>query len=119
LTDLLFDANEITGLIPHVPSLTSISLAYNNIEGTLPEYLGLMTNLEELILTENLITGHLPEIFQDLAKLKRFAISGNEISEGIHHLFQLTALEEIYAAFNALEDAFDDDSFAKLSNLRI
>lgn len=119
LNELVFDANEISGMIPYVPSLTSISLAYNYIEGTLPKFLGLMTDLEELILTENLISGSIPEEIQELTNLKRFSISGNEIAGGIQNLFDLTGLEEIYGGFNSLEDVFDNESFGKLNNLRV
>jgi Leucine-rich repeat (LRR) protein len=119
LKKIVLDANVLTGSIPYVPSLTSLSLAYNNIDGTMPEYVGLMTNLEDLVLTENLISGPLPGAIEDLTLLKRFAVSGNELSGGVHYLFHLTELEEIYGGFNSLKDSFDNDSFRLLSNLRV
>jgi Leucine-rich repeat (LRR) protein len=119
LNELVFDANEISGMIPYVSSLTSISMAYNYIEGKLPKFLGLMTDLEELVLTENLLSGSIPEEIQELTNLRRFSIGGNEIAGGIQYLFELTGLEEIYGGFNSLEDVFDNDSFGKLINLRV
>ena len=43
---------------------------------TLPEYVGLMTNVEDLVLTENLFSGQLPNINEDLKHLKLFVVSG-------------------------------------------
>ena len=94
-------------------------MAYNYIEGKLPKFLGLMTDLEELVLTENLLSGSIPEEIQELTNLRRFSIGGNEIAGGIQYLFELTGLEEIYGGFNSLEDVFDNDSFGKLINLRV
>lgn len=119
LEKIVLDANVLTGAIPYVPSLTSLSLAYNSLDGTMPEYVGLMTNLEELVLTENFISGELPEVIEDLTSLKRFAFGGNELTGGIHNLFHLTSLEEIYGGFNSLKDGFDNDSFGHLTNLRV
>lgn len=119
LKKIVFDVNNLGGLIPYVPSLTSMSLAYNTLRGTLPEYLGLMTKLEELVLTENYFEGRLPDTIDSLTMLKRFAVGGNEFTGGIHSLFHLTELEEIYGAFNSLADGFDNESFGRLTNLRV
>ncbi len=119
LKKIVFDANGLTGLIPYVPSLTSLSLAYNNLDGSLPSHIGLMTDLEELILTENLISGGIPANIQNLTRLKRIALGGNELTDGIHNLFHLPKLEEIYGGFNSFKDNFDNDSFGRLTHLKV
>ena len=83
---LVFDANQLEGLIPYVPSLTSLSLAYNYLGDTLPSYVGQMTNLEELILAENLLEGRIPDSMRNVTHLKRFSVNGNECTGGIHSL---------------------------------
>jgi len=119
LTDLMLDTNEITGFIPYVPTLTTLSLAYNNIEGKLSSNIGLVHQLEEFVLTENLLSGALPSEFAKLTKLRRLSMGGNEITGGIQNLFHLTELEEIYAGFNSFDDSLDPSSFAAMTNLRI
>ncbi len=56
-------SNVLSGTLPASwpPSLQSLSLEGNQLMGTLPAQLGLLTYLEELSLTYNLLTGQLPE----------------------------------------------------------
>jgi len=119
LKKVVLDANELSGSIPLVTSLTSLSLAYNNYDGSFPSSIGLMTNLEELILTENLISGVIPNSVKNLTRMKRFAVGGNGLTDGINNLFRLTNLEEIYGGFNSFKDSFDNESFGQLTNLRV
>lgn len=119
LKKIVLDANELTGSIPYIPSLTSLSLAYNHYDGTFPSNIGLMTNLEEVILTENMFSGELPDNLRNLTRLKRFAIGGNDFKDGVHNLFRLTNLQEIYGGYNSFQDSFDNDSFGLLTSLKV
>lgn len=119
LQKIVLDDNQLTGTMPYLPSLTHLSLAYNNIAGSLSSHLGLMTKLQELILTENMITGELPKEIEKLSLLRRLAIGGNDLTIGISNVFHLTQLEELYGAFNSFEDQLDNESFRFLTNLKI
>ncbi len=56
-------ANRLSGSLPASwpPDLQSLSLGFNQLNGTLPADYGLLTRLEELLLAGNYLTGQLPE----------------------------------------------------------
>jgi Leucine-rich repeat (LRR) protein len=119
LSTLALDVNHIGGAVPMIPTLTSLSLAYNELTGEIPTYVGLMTNLEDLTLSENLLQGTIPGDIEKLANLKILALDGNDLTSGLHSVYHLVHLEEIYLGFNTLEDGLDNASFQKLTNLNV
>eukprot|EP00934_Nitzschia_sp_Nitz4_P002522 Nitzschia sp. Nitz4//scaffold60_size111251//1796//3661//NITZ4_004133-RA/size111251-processed-gene-0.22-mRNA-1//-1//CDS//3329555522//2512//frame0 len=119
LKHMVLDVNRVRGSFPVMSSLTHLSLAYNEMDGTLPTSLGLMTNLQQLILTENYWHGSIPTQIQSLTSLQHLAIDNNEFTSGIHSLFTLTNLRELYASYNTLGDKLGNKSFLNLTKLQV
>ena len=120
LNHLALDSNTLQGEIPMIPALTHLSLSFNQLTGTVPDYIGQMTRLEHLNLSENQLLGYIPTGMEKLAEnLQYFSILGNELVGGLHSIFQLSNLEELYMGYNSLDGGLSNDSFHKMSNLRI
>ena len=60
-------------------NLTDISLSTNNLSGSLPKELGLLTHLQKLELLGNKLTGTLPTSLGWLSKMERFSLGWNQL----------------------------------------
>jgi len=84
-------------------NIISIELEKNNLEGTLPEEIGFLSHLRELIFSTNKISNTLPSSIGMLAKLQILKIAGNDMSGTIPEEFSgLKSLEAIGLAGNQL-----------------
>jgi hypothetical protein len=63
--------------------VTSLSLPFNNLSGTLPYHIGFLQELKVLELSGNTISGTLPVAFAFLQKLERLSLSQNNLSGSI------------------------------------
>ncbi|KMZ73129.1 hypothetical protein ZOSMA_153G00210 [Zostera marina] len=85
-----FSRNTFGGTIPlswaSLP-LTILGLLGNRVAGPLPEEIGTISTLQELILSGNQFTGVLPDSLGDLTNLEDFRIDGNPISGRIPSFF--------------------------------
>ncbi|KAL3508791.1 hypothetical protein ACH5RR_028192 [Cinchona calisaya] len=83
LTNLSLLGNRISGPIPEeigdISTLLELILEDNQLEGPLPENLGSLSNLNRLLLSANNFTGSIPERFGNLKNLTDFRIDGNAI----------------------------------------
>mmetsp|Transcript_110851 Transcript_110851/g.226848 ORF Transcript_110851/g.226848 Transcript_110851/m.226848 type:complete len:733 (+) Transcript_110851:213-2411(+) len=113
------DNNDISGTVPPMPYLMDLSLAYNQLAGSLPDHFSEMTRLQTLSLSENALEGNLPRTFAALTDLKILALNGNELTGGLEEVYSMTSLEELYLAYNSFEDSLSNDSFRELSNLKV
>jgi Leucine-rich repeat (LRR) protein len=118
LEKLLLDVNMITGDIPVIPSLTHLSLGLNMLDGTLPPF-DTMTNLQVLALSENMLQGSLPESMSKLTQLQVLGLGGNELTGEITPIYVMLKLQELYLDFNSFSATLDNSSFFRLSNLRV
>ncbi|KAK7844703.1 putative lrr receptor-like serine/threonine-protein kinase, partial [Quercus suber] len=76
-------SNYINGSIPSSFSqlhLVILSLSGNRLSGEIPNGIGEIGSLEELVLEANQLDGHLPENLGNLRNLKRLTIDGTAIS---------------------------------------
>ncbi|KAI9086073.1 hypothetical protein K1719_032150 [Acacia pycnantha] len=77
-------ANRFSGSIPNeignIPTLEELVLEDNHFEGTLPSSLGKLKHLRRLLLSSNNFSGTVPESFGNLKKLKDFRLDGNTVS---------------------------------------
>ena len=144
LTRLVLDNNEITFrstttappktdadnnyqyALPVMSSLKYLSLAHNSLAGTIPDdsYFEHMTRLTTLSFSENSLQGFLPSSMAALTELKVLALDGNDLTGGISDIIdasdnEMTNLQELYLAYNSFEDRLSNDSFKKLSHLKV
>jgi len=83
--------------------ITSLSLGYNNLSGSIPAELGNLTSLEYLYLNYNQLTGAIPSELGNLTILKRLNLSINRLTGSIPpQLGNLTSLEYLYLNNNEL-----------------
>jgi Leucine-rich repeat (LRR) protein len=106
-----------------------LSVASNELAGTLPSELCALTSLEHLDLGNQLITGTLPSCFSKLQNLIRFELDDNAVTGSVPYgLLAIPTLKdvEIYAnQFDgnlddlfALPDGFDENSETARGSLR-
>nr|POF21925.1 putative lrr receptor-like serine/threonine-protein kinase [Quercus suber] len=84
LVILSLSGNRLSGEIPNgigeIGSLEELVLEANQLDGHLPENLGNLRNLKRLVLNANNFTGTIPETFGKLTNLTEFTIDGTAIS---------------------------------------
>ncbi|XP_050255981.1 probable LRR receptor-like serine/threonine-protein kinase At1g53430 isoform X2 [Quercus robur] len=84
LVILSLSGNRLSGEIPNgigeIGSLEELVLEANQLDGHLPENLGNLSNLKRLVLSANNFTGTIPETFGKLTNLTEFRIDGTAIS---------------------------------------
>ena len=91
----------------------------DNLEGTIPDELGLLTALTELFLLHNFLTGTIPPKLGQLAALERLQMDGNQLTGTIpSQLGQLTALTYLGLDSNRLTGTIPL-ALAQLTNLNI
>lgn len=99
--------------------VVSISLLFNNLNGTLPTSLSELTSLKNLELSFNKLSGSIPSSLGSLKNLEVFAINGNNFEGMIPATFgELTALKQLHLSSNNLEGTIPV-SVAKLNSLEI
>lgn len=88
-------------------SVTMLHIEENGIEGSIPTYLGLLSNLSSLDLPGNLISGTIPKELSKLTKLTaRLDLSGNQLTGTLSpSLGNLTDLTELRLNENRLVGA--------------
>lgn len=90
-------------VVCRLPQLRNLSLAYNNIGGTLSPNLSMCRSLEHLDLSQNLFVGDLPDFISDLSELKYLDLSSNNFSGSISPGFgKLPRLETLNLCCNFL-----------------
>uniref|UniRef100_A0A7N0VHP7 Malectin-like domain-containing protein n=1 Tax=Kalanchoe fedtschenkoi TaxID=63787 RepID=A0A7N0VHP7_KALFE len=82
LTHLWLGGNKLTGNIPELsqmPSLQTLHLESNNLEGPIPNSLGDLLNLQELSLQNNNLTGDIPKSLKNKSNLTIQVSPGNSL----------------------------------------
>ena len=77
------DGNDLPGSIPDLSRLTKLrdlSLANNELSGTIPDWLGSLIDLKHLQLNNNDLAGNIPPKLGDLTKLVKLSLSGNALT---------------------------------------
>ncbi|KMZ75839.1 putative Protein kinase [Zostera marina] len=120
-----FSRNTFGGTIPlsgaSIP-LTILGLLGNRVAGPLPEEIGTISTLQELLLSGNQFTGVLPDSLGDLTNLEDFRIDGNPISGRIPSFFaNWTKMERLDMQGTSLQGPFPPgfSSLTNLSELRV
>ena len=95
-----------------------ISLASNDLTGTIPEALGQLNNLETLNLSSNNLTGPIPETLEQLNNLQALDLSSNDLTGTIPEaLGQLNNLEILNLSNNDLTGSIPE-TLGQLNNLQ-
>mmetsp|Transcript_29808 Transcript_29808/g.45696 ORF Transcript_29808/g.45696 Transcript_29808/m.45696 type:complete len:730 (-) Transcript_29808:93-2282(-) len=76
------NADEVSRSVRNVEDVLSIDLALNDLRGSIPQELFLLSNLKSLFLNDNQLTGYIPTLISKLSNLERIWIQDNEL-EGI------------------------------------
>ena len=96
----------LTGEIPDLSpliSLRELSLAGNQLDGSIPASLGEITSLQGLYLQDNMLTGSIPASLGDLTSLQFLLLRGNELTGEIPDLSLLTSLLRLDLGNNRLD----------------
>ena len=114
LKELSLANNELTGSLPieltTLTALESFSLGINRFEGNIPESIGNLTALKSLDLGENSFTGPIPSSLGNLVNLRHLALNENQLSGDIpSELGNLWRINQILIVDNAeLSGCFPD-----------
>ncbi|MCF6306821.1 MAG: Two component regulator three Y domain protein [Flavobacteriaceae bacterium] len=96
-----------------------ISLLFNNLEGTIPNSIGQLTNLENLELSFNKLEGTIPSEIGNLKSLKVLAFNGNNLFGSIPTTIgNLSSLNQLHLSSNQLTGTIPQ-SVTKLEYLEI
>ncbi|KAI3769494.1 hypothetical protein L6452_00600 [Arctium lappa] len=126
LTLLSLGDNEFTGVVPSLLSLTKLTvldLGDNKfVEGGLPDWLGKLTNLNELYLQGMNLYGEIPTFLGNLTKLSVVKMGTNSLFGRIPSSFMnLTQLSMINLGLNQLQGPISSSfsNFKSLQDLRL
>lgn len=99
--------------------VTSLNLYGNNLGGTIPASLSLLTNLTYLGFSGNPLVGNIPDVFGTLNNLEFISIANTQISGSIPaSLGSLSKLQSLYLHDNQLTGNIPE-SFSALTSLRL
>ncbi|KAK1439656.1 hypothetical protein QVD17_05476 [Tagetes erecta] len=112
LTEIDLSRNYINGTIPSRFSqlrVSILSLLGNRISGPIPEEIGDISTLEQLVLEDNLLGGPLPQNLGRLSRLRRFLVSANNFTGTIPESYSnLTNLEDFRIDGSSLSGRIPD-----------
>ncbi|MFN0203520.1 MAG: leucine-rich repeat domain-containing protein [Bacteroidia bacterium] len=99
VTSIVLQSNNLVGNIPNLnlASLRELKLGFNQLQGTIPDFLQL-PQLKELYLSTNQLTGTLPK-FSKMPALMFLDVSNNQLSGNIPE-FSLLELEQLNVSNN-------------------
>ncbi|CAI9294922.1 unnamed protein product [Lactuca saligna] len=123
LTKLALGGNKFAGFVPSLVSLSklvALELSDSRFDkGVLPNWLGMMAELNELVAYDMDIIGEIPAFLANLTKLSNVAIGRNSFTGHIPSwLFNLTQLSFIDLQRNQLQGPISS-SFSNLKSLQL
>ncbi|KAD4178736.1 hypothetical protein E3N88_27327 [Mikania micrantha] len=99
------------------PNLVSLSIDRCSLEGSIPEYIGLLSSLTILSFSGNQLTGGFPVFLTNLTRLEYLDLSGNSFGGELSaSLTNLTRLKYLYLASNSFSGPIPSN-FGNLSQL--
>ncbi|KAH7854066.1 hypothetical protein Vadar_009668 [Vaccinium darrowii] len=127
LSELDFSENLFSGALSHflcdwkeAPSLMVLHLGDNNLTGTIPSSMGLLSSLQSLHLRNNRLSGEIPSALQNCSYLKVVDLSENEFNGSIHKWVgeRLSSLMVLSLRGNKLEGVVPPE-LCQLSSLQV
>ena len=99
--------------------VTRVSLANMQLKGTIPEALGTLSALRELVLRDNDLTGPIPAVLGNLSNLTELKLDGNELAGTIPKVLgNLNNLEILWLSNNNLSGTIPSE-LGNLGNLQV
>lgn len=121
LKHLLLSGNPFWGPFPNLRRFLSLVELYvdgTKLSGSLPEYLGQLSELQSLSLVENQFTGSLPDL-TGLSSLRMLFLSRNKLNGSVpESIGKLSNLENLDLSSNSLAGVITEAHFSNLSRLR-
>ncbi|XP_047943776.1 receptor like protein 22-like [Salvia hispanica] len=129
LSDLILDQNLFSGSIPHhiflLPSLSYLSLAYNEFSGEIEEF-PVVNDLRELDLSNNRMKGPLPSSFFRFQNISVLSLSENSF-DGAFQLRKIQSLSKLKVldlsnnnlSINTTISSSNSDGFPQFSMLHL
>ncbi|XP_059647674.1 receptor like protein 29-like [Cornus florida] len=97
-----------------------MNLKFNKFSGQLPSWLGVLAELQELILHNNSFTGTIPPFLSNISMLEHSDLSSNFLHGMIPQtIFNISSLQLIAFTNNSLPDNLPMDMCHRLSNLQL
>lgn len=123
LTTLYLNDNHLSGVVPYtlgnLSALVELVLNENQLTGSIPPELGNLSNLEELILSDNQLTGGIPNTLGNLSRLRWLILYQNQLSDSIPpSLGNLPQLTHLQLSFNQLTGSIPPE-LGNLSSLTL
>lgn len=117
--DLLKPVSDWQGVTIKDNKVISVSLLFNNMEGTIPSSIGQLTYLETLELSFNKLEGSIPSEIGELKSLKTLAFNGNNLTGVIpNSIEKLSSLSQLHLSSNQLTGQLPE-AIASLEYLEI
>ncbi|XP_074575983.1 receptor-like protein EIX2 [Curcuma longa] len=115
------DLNQFEGIFSGCirKSLRILDLGGNQLNGSLPEWLGEFKNLESLFLYSNSFSGPVPTSLGRLSSLQNLMLSDNQLKGNVpESLGGLSSLVSLVLRTNSLEGVVSEKHFANMTKLR-
>lgn len=121
VSEIVLFSNNLTGTLPHeiglLSELNHLYLDYNQITSSIPHEIESLTNLLTLSIANNQLTGIIPSSINNLNNLTKIYLSNNQLSGSIPtELSSLTNLETLFLYNNQLSGNIPA-SFSQLASL--
>jgi len=123
VTGIFLDDLGLQGSIPQeiilLTDLQTLQFMNNTVSGTIPDNIGLLSQLEFFLADDNELGGTLPTAIGLLSLLQRFAVNDNLLGGTIPNIFdRLTSLERLELSGNSFDGTLPS-SWRSLSQLSI
>ncbi|KAH9753708.1 Receptor-like protein 13 [Citrus sinensis] len=92
-------------------SLVTLDLSYNLLNGSIPDWIGELSQLSHLILGHNNLEGEVPVQLCELNQLQLLDLSNNSLHGSIPPCFDNTTLYESYNNSSSLDEKFEISFF--------
>ncbi|KAK6917491.1 Leucine-rich repeat-containing N-terminal, plant-type [Dillenia turbinata] len=102
--------NHIGGTVPNdlPPTLRSLFLSANELNGSIPDILSTLGQLTDMSLNNNHLTGSIPDSFQSLTTLMNLDLSGNNLSGQLPpSMSNLSSITSLHLQNNQLSGYLD------------
>eukprot|EP01124_Arcella_intermedia_P021208 TRINITY_DN2925_c0_g1_i1.p1 TRINITY_DN2925_c0_g1~~TRINITY_DN2925_c0_g1_i1.p1 ORF type:complete len:546 (-),score=104.12 TRINITY_DN2925_c0_g1_i1:21-1658(-) len=94
-------------------SLTSMYFQGNQLDGTIPGYIGMLSNLEEMDLNGNSLSGTIPNQIGMLVNIHKISLQGNFLTGTIPtNVVSLSNLNDLLLGDNELEGSVPEDLYS-------
>ncbi|RDX73330.1 putative LRR receptor-like serine/threonine-protein kinase, partial [Mucuna pruriens] len=116
--------NQISGMIPEgigqLIGLTNLVMVENDLDGTIPDSIGNLKNLVRLALQENKLSGNIPTVIGNLTVLFELYLRTNKLEGSIPlSLKYCTRMQSFGVADNNLSGDIPNQTFGNLEGFRL